>query len=455
MSVAIESGTTSVVQPAVSYTRDCDAKETLNDSLDARTRWQTVLKYAGSLADQSMVSGSRFLTSILIGSICGAAELGTYALGFSVLMGFHCIQLSLISRPYTIFGNQIEGQEKQELAGSALVQFFIFGLLVTLSLSAMVAMQYQLDRQTSLTPIFLTLALGAPFILLRDHARQFCFAHLNIGHAVLVDFTSTAIHVGGIFWLAWTGYLSASSALAVMTVASGVSGVVWLWMDRNEIRIVSTRVFSDFRRQWVIGKWDCASEIAFTSQIYGLTWLLAFMLDNASVGIYAACMMSVQVLNPFLLGINSVLVPKTVRAFSEGGPSGMHSFVIKTTVFVGSATAFFACITAIWGSQALEFLYRGQGFQIPAVVVAALVFGVVAEVIGLGPENGLWAMERQDFKFRVEIVSGIATLISAFALIPTIGLTGAALSFFIGRFVTSVAHWIAYRSATARLVLTK
>ena len=64
-------------------------------------------------------------------------------------------------------------------------------------------------------------------------------------------------------------------------------------------------------------------------------------------------------------------------------------------------------------------------------------------------------MERQDFKFRVEIVSGTVTLVSAFVLIPTIGLTGAALSFLVGRCVTSVAHWIAYRSATARLVLTE
>ncbi|HIK92061.1 MAG TPA: lipopolysaccharide biosynthesis protein [Planctomycetes bacterium] len=451
MSVAIESEVASIVEPVVPQSRECGTTEIISDDPGRKTRGQTVLKYAGSLVGQSMISGSRFLTSILIGSFCGAAELGTYALGFSVLMGFHCIQLSLISRPYTIYGNQVEGREKRELAGSILVQFFIFGLLVTLSLAAIVATQYWLGWQSSLTPVFLTLAVGTPFILLRDHARQFCFAQLNVRHAVIVDFTSTAIHIAGLGWLAWSGRLSAVSALATTAVASGVAGMVWLWLDRRAIRIVSSRILSDFRRQWVIGKWDCASEITFTSQFYGMTWLLALTLDNASVGIYSACMMSIQVLNPFLIGINSLLVPRTARRFSEEGVTGMHSLVRQTTVFLGGVTVFVACLTAIWGPAALEFLYRGQGFDIPVLVVTALACGVVFEVVGIGPENGLWAMERHDFNFRAGVAGGIATLISAFTLIPAFGILGAALSFLIGQFVTAVAHWIAYRHATTRL----
>ncbi|MCP4782959.1 MAG: hypothetical protein GY903_08005 [Fuerstiella sp.] len=110
-----------------------------------------------------------------------------------------------------------------------------------------------------------------------------------------------------------------------------------------------------------------------------------------------------------------------------------------------------ACLTAIWGPAALEFLYRGQGFEIPALVVMALACGVVVEVVGIGPENGLWAMERHDFNFRVEVVGGIATLVSAFTLIPAFGILGAALSYVIGRFITTVAHWIAYHFATSSL----
>jgi len=451
MSIAIESEPIDIAEQGSRANEDRTGIEDSGEEKSPGRTWQSLFKYAGSLVDQSLVSGSRFLTSILIGSFCGAAELGTYALGFSILMGFHCLQLSLISRPYTIYGSQVEGLEKRELAGSILGQYFIFGLLATLSLLAVAGTQYWMGWQSTLTPVLLVLAVGTPFILFREHARQFCFAHLNVGNATLVDFISTAIHIGGIGWLALQGQLSAVSAIGVTAIASGVSGFVWLCLDRHEIRVVASRILPDFRRQWVIGRWDCASEITFTSQIYGLTWLLALMLDNATVGIYAACMMSIQVLNPFLLGINSVLVPKTAREFSAGGVNALNSFVQRTTYLVGGATLLFASITAIWGPGVLEFLYRGQGFTIPVFVVAMLAFGVVVEVVGIGPENGLWAMERHDFNFRVEVAGAAATLVSALVLISSFGLAGAAMSYFFGRLVTTLAHWIAYRVAVTRI----
>lgn len=456
MSIAIEPHQQSDHEtPVVRKPQAADSPLSPEANTSATSRWQQLLKYGGSLVDQSFVSGTRFLTSILIGASNGAAELGNYALGFSILMGFHCVQLSLISRPYTIYGSQVDGQERRELAGSVLVQFIVFGLLTTAALLSVVGIQNALSMTSALTPVLFALAFATPLILLREHARQFCFAHLHVGQALLVDTVSTVIHVAGIGWLAWTGELTAVSAIVTTGLASGISGLVWLVVDHHSISIATSRIVSDFRRQWGIGRWDCASEIAFVSQIYGLTWLLAFIMDDAAVGVYSACMMSIQILNPFLLGMNSLLVPKTARAFSEGGTVSMHSFVRQTTLAIGVITAGFATITAIWGPEAIEFLYRGQGFEIPGIVVAALAFGVVVEVISIGPENGLWAMERHDFNFRVVIVGGIATLISALALIPAFGLAGAAFSYLIGRLFTAIAHWIAYRLATREMKATE
>src|SRR2546429_36531 len=45
-----------------------------------------------ALIDQAVVSGTSFLTTILIGRWCGASELGIYALGFSLLVSWGCVQ---------------------------------------------------------------------------------------------------------------------------------------------------------------------------------------------------------------------------------------------------------------------------------------------------------------------------------------------------------------------------
>ena len=417
----------------------------------ARTCWKTIAKCAGSLTDQSLVSGTRFLTTILIGSFCGAAELGSYALGFSILMALQAIQISLISRPYTILGSQRSGREREGLAGSGLLHFLGFGLLTFVSLAVVAGVLSAVGIGSSLAPIFMTLSIGAPFILLREHARQFCFSHLNVATATVVDFTATVIQVVGLCWLAWTEQLTFVSAYVTMAIACGIAGLVWLGMDRNKIRLERSRVLSDFRRQWSIGKWDCASELTFAVQAYGVTWLLVLMLDNSSVGIYAACMTVLQLMNPFLLGTNSVLVPKTARAFAARGVAGMHSIVRMTTLVFAVVTTVFAALAIVWGTDVLEFLYRGQGFEIPVAVVAVLACGSIVEVIAMGPENGLWAMERHDFNFRVSIIGFMATFGSALVLISPFGLTGAAVSFFIARFAAAVAHWLAYHFATLDL----
>src|SRR5581483_6028917 len=56
-------------------------------------------KHALALMDQAVVSGTSFLTTVLIGRWCGASELGVYALGFSLLVSWGCVHQSLIALP--------------------------------------------------------------------------------------------------------------------------------------------------------------------------------------------------------------------------------------------------------------------------------------------------------------------------------------------------------------------
>lgn len=414
---------------------------------EANRLWQSLLKYGGSLFDQSLVSGTRFLTSILVGRICGATELGIYALGFSVVLIILCVQMSLISRPYSIFGNQVEGDEKRELGGSSFVQSGVFSLLISVLVGSVLAANIKFGWQPSWTPVLAVLALSMPFILWREHARQHCFANFNVKDAVVLDSAYAVIQVAGITILAWQGALSAVSALLVTGVACAGAGVVWLWSCRSSFHIRWNRVWSDFRKQWRVGKWDCATEITFNCQIQGLSWFLALMLDAASVGIYSACMMCIQVMNPFLLGLNSLLVPKTAHAYAEEGVSALKSKVRWTTFCLGGATGAFAIVASIWGPSVLEYIYRAQAFEIPTPVVAALTFGLFIEICGTGPENGLWAMERHDLNFRAEIIAAVVSVLGACYLIWAFGLVGAALSFLVGRTLTSVSHWIAFRHA--------
>src|SRR5438132_4331641 len=87
-----------------------------------------------ALIDQAVVSGTSFLTTILIGRWCGAGELGVYSLGFSLLVSWGSVQNSLISLPYTIYRLRSREGTQEECAGSALVHN---GLLSAVALAVL------------------------------------------------------------------------------------------------------------------------------------------------------------------------------------------------------------------------------------------------------------------------------------------------------------------------------
>ena len=74
------------------------------------------------MVDQGVVSAARFVTNVVIGRACGKEELGLYALGFSVLLLVVCAQESLVTTPYTVFGNRLRGRRRAVRAASALLQ---------------------------------------------------------------------------------------------------------------------------------------------------------------------------------------------------------------------------------------------------------------------------------------------------------------------------------------------
>ena len=60
-----------------------------------------------ALFDQGVVSITNFATAVMIGRVCGKAELGVYSLAWTLITVATGIISTLISAPYTVFGPQL------------------------------------------------------------------------------------------------------------------------------------------------------------------------------------------------------------------------------------------------------------------------------------------------------------------------------------------------------------
>jgi O-antigen/teichoic acid export membrane protein len=89
------------------------------------------------VADQATVSAASFLATVILGRLCGADDLGLYALGMAVSVTVVQVQTALVSAPYMVYALRATAVERRPYAGNVLT---LFGLLAATALSLLGAL---------------------------------------------------------------------------------------------------------------------------------------------------------------------------------------------------------------------------------------------------------------------------------------------------------------------------
>ena len=186
-----------------------------------------------AILDQVVVSGTRFLTSIIVGRTCGPHELGDYTLGFTLFCVGGCIQTALISQPYTIYGNYLPRDERRAYSGSVLAHFAVFELLVMILFGLAAGALILGIGRPGLAPLAGVLAVTFPLAFVVEFARRFAQARLEMRAALATDVVMSVVQVGGLVLLAAVGQLSAETTFVAMGLGGAVAGLTWLALARR------------------------------------------------------------------------------------------------------------------------------------------------------------------------------------------------------------------------------
>ena len=152
------------------------------------------------LFDQAIVSGTNFLTTVIIGRYCGAEPLGVYSLGFTLLVLIAVAQESLICVPYNVFGNRMESEDRRRYASSLFGHYLFLasGAVLLLAIGGAMAPSH-------LQPMVWILIGVAPLTLLREFGRRVSLAHLRLREAVGLDAAVAVLQLGALASRALTG----------------------------------------------------------------------------------------------------------------------------------------------------------------------------------------------------------------------------------------------------------
>src|SRR5262249_21447424 len=154
-----------------------------------------------AVLDQAVVSGTSFVTSVIIGRLCSQEDLGVYALAVSLILFLRGVQGELVCSPYTIYCNRHEGAALPSYTGSTLGHYLtltLLGMACLLGLAGVLSLGVGPVGAASTVWV---LAGIAPFLLLREYIRQVSLSHFRLPTVLVIDASVSVLQLGGLVLL--------------------------------------------------------------------------------------------------------------------------------------------------------------------------------------------------------------------------------------------------------------
>ncbi|WP_250933671.1 lipopolysaccharide biosynthesis protein [Aporhodopirellula aestuarii] len=406
--------------------------------------------------DQAIVSGTSFVTAIMVGRYCGADELGFYSLVLSLLLLGNAAQLSLVCGPLTVF--RLRGgadQSPENRAASAATGAVILAMiLLGISIVGSVGITLASESATTIAAAWV-LTLSLPGFLARDFARRFDFARLHMKGALVFDATVSAAQLAVLFWLATNEYLTGSMTILMIAIVSVLTSVFWLLLRLDQFDFQAEQVSATIRHDWRFGRWLLADNLVCITQLYAMHWMLTAMIGTEAAGVFAACLSIAALANPFLMGVGNYLSPKIAETVSAGSRQKTMKLYWRCTAGLVSVVLLFTVVLFLFGGHLLRILYDGSIDAAYGPVVALLALRMMCSATTIAADHAVIAMESPRGSALVSIAGVVATVAIAFPLIRMDGIRGAAIALVIGTAAESLAliavfvfklkrwHWVA------------
>ena len=291
-----------------------------------------------ALADQGVVSATNFATGVIIGRVCGKAELGVYALAWTLISLTTEISSVLTTAPYTVFSPRLDQYQRSRYLGSVLVHQLFLSLLFALTMVAGVVLgSWRGWLPNSVSSAVTTTAGVIVFIGVREFVRRVSFAELKVGLALLIDVIACIVQAGGLLLLLHFDVLNASRTYALLGISSALVAGGWLTLHWGAIRPGARLYGRDLKRNWRFAKWVLGSCILSQFARYLYPWVLAAFHGTSVTGLWAACSAIVALGNPVALGLGNHVLPNISNVYASSGTVAMQD---KSTVPASSSLRF-------------------------------------------------------------------------------------------------------------------
>lgn len=383
------------------------------------------------VTEQAFIGGSTFLTMVLVKRACGESQLGVFSLALTLLYLLMAIHESLITLPFTVYGNRLKGDAKRTYLGNSLLQHIILCATVFAGLSIAGLIIGGFSTQSLLVPILISVGCIAPLWLSREFVRRVSLSDLQLQQALAVSAMYGVLLALFLIYLLQSNQLTPTTCFLAMGVASVVPASWWLYRNRTIFRIAPSTLLNSVKKNWFLGKWMVAGQTTTALGGSSVPWILALYSGTVAVGVLAACDSVLRLANPLMKAVHNVMVPKASLAAVDGGRNEVVRVLWRAAAGLALFMSIFFVGIVFAGGWFLEWIY-GPDLEPYRHCLTILACSQWFATLTMPAGCGILIFERSDLNLRNDVVGVVITFVSAAILCYFFGVYGAATGMVLG-----------------------
>lgn len=386
---------------------------------------------AWPLADQMMVSGCNFLTSVVVARVLGPHEFGVFTLAWSIVLLAQLLQFCLVTTPmYSMAPSLGEARRPRYFAGlmtwQSLWVLAAAGILLAgLSIGAALMPDWPDSHFT------LALSAAAAAYLWQDWAKRGLFTLARSRAAFLSDLLSYPLQLA-VLLLGLKSGLDLDQVLWIMAATSS-AGAILAGLGLRPLDFTDLELRPIAKQHWVFGRWILGS-VPLSWSVANLVQLISgAMLGAEAVAGIRAVSLLFAASNVFFFSLENFVPSRAAMLLQQQGRDAFFRFLYQW-IALGMAVGLLIALAAAAAPRFWLTLAFGEAMAPYARLVYPLAvqfpLACYISLVGLL----LRAASLTALTFRVWVGMAVVGAVTVLPAIRLFGIDGA-----MGSFVASYA----------------
>lgn len=394
-----------------------------------------------SFINQMVSSGGNFFLGVYLARTLTLENFGLYGVGFGICMLYVGVGNAVILTQMAVNMPDKASDEKETYAARMLCAVLILGAAVlTLAMAGISLAIFINPAAIDWLPSVSAIAVASALFLCNEFFISYAYVKRKESMALTVNaltmfvlFTGLALeHISG-------ANLKAENVLLLYALGATAGTLTAYAFSPLSLRKGMRNLVPDFIESWRHGRWALGGVLVTWIQIQTYTYVLAFFLGPAGVGLANAAKIFISPFAFLFAAINKIAIPR-LADLRESNREGMLRASAMITAGLSILTILYSAILL----SSLDFvtqLVLGRHDEGIKSLVWVWCLVLVFQMIRSGG-SVLLQVQR---KFRVltlmNIPSAVITLIAAILLIQWLGAVGAIWGMVAGEIALSLLIW--------------